>query len=69
MVGVIYIPTRISNGDAAYIRSGIWKCEPSPTGAHHWIEVEKRNDAFTCKYCGGNVRFPRHINHKGGKIW
>lgn len=31
-----------------YIAKGEWKCEPSPSGAHHWI-IE--NAIQTCKHC------------------
>ena len=26
-----------------------WKCEESPTGAHHWIHMQKR--IWECKFC------------------
>ena len=32
-----------------YLKSGIWKCEKSPTGIHYWI-IEHRKGQ--CKYCG-----------------
>lgn len=34
--------------DAIYMASGSWKCEPSPTGAHHW---EVSGKGMTCKHC------------------
>jgi len=41
-----YNPQKIA--DSAYVESGSWKCEKSPTGAHFWIGnfAEMR-----CKYC------------------
>lgn len=46
--------------DKKYIESGVWKCTPSPTGAHHWVEVERRStkSLFVCKYCLGAKEFP-----------
>jgi len=32
-----------------YIESGRWKCEDSPTGAHHWVQLA--GDVFKCKHC------------------
>ena len=38
-----------------YIESGEWKCAESPTGAHHWIEVQNDKHQHTghwyCKWC------------------
>jgi hypothetical protein len=31
-----------------YIESNRWKCNQSPSGAHHWIISGQR---MTCKYC------------------
>jgi hypothetical protein len=31
-----------------FISSGRWKCEQSPSGAHHWIIISYE---MTCKYC------------------
>ncbi|GEM_PF-5141832 len=33
---------------AAYLKGGTWKCDDSPTKAHHWI-VGRRETV--CKYC------------------
>lgn len=35
--------------DEAYLASGVWKCDKSPTGAHSNI-VE--GNVLKCKYCG-----------------
>ena len=34
-----------------YVQAGLWKCDKSPTGAHHWIVVSFNQ---TCKYCGSS---------------
>ena len=39
--------------DKEYIDSGSWKCDKSPSGAHHWIINE---DQMECKYCKENRR-------------
>ena len=53
----------ISKKDAEYIRSGRWICKPSPTGAHHWVEVpEVKTGQFVCKYCYDNRKFPVTYN-------
>jgi len=33
----------------AYVESGDWRCDKSPTGAHHWIIS---NGTQRCVYCG-----------------
>jgi len=49
--------------DKGYIKSGVWKCSKSPTGAHHWIELvgtEKlaNQGYFVCIHCNDVTRFP-----------
>ena len=34
--------------DELYFKSMKWMCEPSPTGAHHWLITGKSQE---CKYC------------------
>ena len=51
-------PTNIERLDREYIKSGRWKCNDSPTNAHHWIEVDE-SGIFHCKYCGDARRYPR----------
>ena len=42
--------------DKGYMDSGSWKCDLSPTGAHHWIIAKaKSGKDMTCKYCH-NIR-------------
>jgi len=37
---------------AEYLASDVWKCEKSPTGAHHWIGIGKETSGlFYCKWC------------------
>jgi hypothetical protein len=31
-----------------YFDSGNWKCDKSPSGAHHWIIIQPH---MKCKYC------------------
>jgi hypothetical protein len=43
-----------------YLKSGIWKCNKSPSGAHRWIEnrsLKDDGDTFTCAYCGVDKQF------------
>jgi hypothetical protein len=48
-----------------YISSDRWKCEKSPTGAHHWIV---HTYEATCKYCdqskSTNIIPPVDLNPK-----
>ena len=42
----------IARADKDYYERGEWMCDDSPTGAHHWIEVDKDGvKVFLCKYC------------------
>ena len=43
--------------DRLYLEQGRWKCEKSPTGAHHWIEFVGVGK-FRCIYCHAIRRFP-----------
>jgi hypothetical protein len=36
------------SGNEEYLTSGRWKCEKSPSGAHHWIILQNE---MTCRYC------------------
>ena len=36
------------SGDREFIASNRWKCEKSPSEAHHWII---HHYEMTCKYC------------------
>jgi hypothetical protein len=40
------VNSTVSNKE--YFDSLRWKCEKSPSGAHHWII---KYDQMTCKYC------------------
>jgi hypothetical protein len=40
-----------SSGDKEYLISGRWKCEKSPSGAHHWMVARYE---MTCRYCNDN---------------
>lgn len=56
MVGQHYM----SQEYKAYLKSEVWKCDESPTGAHHWVEVEKyaTRSLFVCRYCLDPKEFP-----------
>lgn len=46
-----------------YITSDVWKCPDSPTGGHHWIEVQGvgkqfHTGLFYCKYCHDTKEMP-----------
>lgn len=46
-----------------YLASDVWKCDKSPTGAHHWVAMEqsmelKAKGYFRCKHCGDVKQFP-----------
>lgn len=54
----------------AYLKSDVWKCGDSPTGAHHWIEIKglKTRGIFYCKWCGDAKKFPLSLSEAmGGK--
>jgi len=38
-----------------YVDSGCWRCDNSPTGAHHWVE---HLGLWFCIYCSEARRFP-----------
>ena len=38
--------------DKEYVDGGTWKCEDSPSGAHHWmIKKAKSGKDMKCKHC------------------
>ena len=46
-----------------YSASDVWKCSPSPTGAHHWVQIQESEELrkggyFQCKWCGDVRKFP-----------
>jgi len=46
-----------------YLASDVWKCTDSPTGAHHWIEIQYTDGhlhtgLFYCKWCQDAKNFP-----------
>ena len=41
-----YCPT--AHADKIYYKSGRWKCDKSPSGAHYWLV---RTHDMECKYC------------------
>jgi len=48
---------KIGMTDKEYLKSGVWKCSSSPTGAHHWMQMTeserlRTRGYFRCKYCG-----------------
>jgi hypothetical protein len=43
-----------------YLSSERWKCEKSPSGAHHWIVRQCR---MTCKYCCENRLVQEQNSH------
>ena len=46
--------------DKEYVESGVWKCDKSPTGAHHWEELTSDNTRglFYCIHCYDVKKFP-----------
>ena len=43
-----------------YIKDGSWKCDKSPTGAHHWVAKSYKGGygEFKCKWCSEVKWFP-----------
>ena len=41
--------------EKVYFESGSWKCEKSPSGAHHWFIIHFE---MTCRYCGLSKQVP-----------
>jgi hypothetical protein len=39
------------SGEKEYVASGSWKCDKSPSGAHHWI-IE--HNQMTCRHCNNS---------------
>ena len=38
----------------SYLKSDDWKCQESPSGAHHWVEkrgLSEDNGTFRCRHC------------------
>jgi hypothetical protein len=51
-----------------YLKSDVWKCKESLSGAHHWIEnktLYKDHSIFKCVDCGEERQFNNLI--KRGK--
>lgn len=51
----------------AYLVSDVWKCDKSPTNAHHWVQITITTELakegwFVCKYCGEVRKF--HVEWK-----
>jgi hypothetical protein len=46
----------ISSSHYEYIKSGVWQCPQSTTGAHYWII---RDEWMRCKHCGQKRRVKR----------
>jgi hypothetical protein len=44
----------------AYLNSERWKCDKSPSGAHHWIISQGQ---MNCKYCCENRLVQEHNSH------
>ena len=44
----------------SYVKSGVWKCACSPSGAHFWTNTG--GDSFQCIHCGEVTKFPTHIS-------
>lgn len=59
------INRKANNQHQQYLASGVWKCDKSPTGAHHWIGMDKDGPTgdFYCKYCLDTKRLP--ISYEG----
>jgi len=46
-------------GHSAYLESDVWRCNKSPTGAHHWIGIGKQGSGiYYCKWCLEVKKFP-----------
>jgi RNase P subunit RPR2 len=51
--------------DKEYIESNVWRCEKSPTGAHHYVESARAYGVFICKWCGEHRRFTIEPQKRG----
>ena len=49
----------MANFDSIYVKTGLWKCQDSPSGAHHWVEMKSGTGRYRCKWCGATRYFPR----------
>jgi hypothetical protein len=59
-VGKDDVTYNISTADRIYLQSERWKCEHSPTGAHHWLSPT--GNIFVCIYCGHKRKYPISID-------
>ena len=44
----------------AYLKSDVWKCKESASGAHHWVEnktLYNDHSVFVCVYCSEERQF------------
>lgn len=57
--------------DDGYLRSGVWKCSKSPTGAHYWREIRnsKPKGLFYCIHCKDVKRFPIAFGEISGEVY
>jgi len=42
-----------------YVKSDVWKCKESPSGAYHWVEnrtLSTDGSVFQCVHCGDERR-------------
>ncbi len=52
--------------DKLYYKSGVWKCEKSPTGAHesHETDTVGTTSIYQCIHCG-YIHFKENLFEKG----
>ena len=62
--------------DDRYVKSKVWKCKDSPTGAHHWVQnVDPESNLnldempFICKYCRGVKYMESFYTYSGWEGW
>jgi len=49
------VTDHVQSPHQAYLKSDGWKCQRSPSGAHHWVECRASSTdsgTFQCVHCG-----------------
>jgi hypothetical protein len=58
---------KLRQAQSQYVSSEVWKCEKSPTGAHHWqVETPATGEHTTgvwgkCKWCQVEREYPQYV--------
>lgn len=48
----------------SYVARGNWKCDKSPTGAHHWFYADYTANSWDCVHCLEQKKFPMTLRYE-----